>query len=106
MRLIVLLKLGPQSLPDRPTRRLRAEIRDKIEDLASSPQIGGQLHEMFWTLGPYDIALYAEVRDPVAAHAFSLTLSRKLKAEHLGLPALRDGEADPVFDVLELRNGP
>jgi uncharacterized protein with GYD domain len=106
MRLIVLLKLGPQSLPDRPTRNLRAQIRDMVDDLARSPQIGGQLQDMFWTLGPHDIVIVAEVRNPVAAQAFSLTLSRKLKAQHLGLPALRDGEADPVFDVLELRNGP
>ena len=87
------VRLGePHDAPDRPAEAgaavtarspdacLRAQIRDMVADLASSPQIGGQLREMFWTLGPYDIALYAEVRDPVAAHAFSLTLSRKLKA--------------------------
>ena len=106
MRMIVLLRFGPQSMPDNPTRDWRAQKRAMIADLAESPEIGGELHDMFWTLGAYDVALYAEVRTPVAAHAFSLTLSRKLKAEHLALPALRDAEADPVFDVLQIRNGP
>ena len=106
MRMIVLLRFGPQTMPDHPTRDWRAQKRAMVAELAASPEIGGELHDMFWTLGAYDVALYAEVRNPVAAHAFSLTLSRKLKAEHLALPALRDAEADPVFDVLEIRNGP
>ena len=106
MRMIVLLRFGPQSMPDNPARDWRAQKRAMIADLAESPEIGGELHDMFWTLGAYDVALYAEVRNPVAAHAFSLTLSRKLKADHLALPALRDAEADPVFDVLQIRNGP
>jgi uncharacterized protein with GYD domain len=106
MRLIVLLKFGPQSLPDHPDRQKRAAIQSMIEDFASSPQIGGQVHDIFLTLGPYDLAIYAEVRDAVAAEAFSLTLSRKLKAEHLALPALRGAEADDVFDVLQIWNGP
>jgi hypothetical protein len=35
-----------------------------------------------------------------------LTLSRKLKAEVVGMSALRDNDVDPVFDVLFIRNGP
>jgi uncharacterized protein with GYD domain len=106
MRLIVLLKFGPQSLPDHPDRQRRAAIQAMIENFATSPQIGGQVHDIFLTMGPYDLVIYAEVRDPIAAEAFTLTLSRKLKAEHLALPALRGGEADDVFDVLEVWNGP
>jgi uncharacterized protein with GYD domain len=105
MRLIVLLKFGPQSMPDHPNREWRAQKQSMIEDLVSSPAIGGQLHDMFLTLGPYDLVLSAEVRDAVAAEAFSLTLSRKLRAEHLALPALRGADADDVFDVLDIWNG-
>src|SRR4051794_1174884 len=104
MRLIVLLRFGPESLPDHANRQTRASIQTKIEDLARSPEIGGQVHDVFLTMGPWDLVVYAEVRDPLAAEAFSLTLSRKLRAQHLALPALRGAEADGVFDVLEVRN--
>ena len=46
------------------------------------------------------------MRDQVAAHAFSLTLSRKLKADVTAMSTLRDADVDPVFDFLEIRNGP
>ena len=56
--------------------------------------------------GPHDLVIHARVGNRVAAHAFSLTLSRKLEAEVVGMSALRDADVDPVFDVLFIRNGP
>ena len=77
-----------------------------FDDLAQSPQVGGDVRDVWWTLGLYDLVIEVQVRDQVAAHAFSLTLSRKLKADVTAMSTLRDADVDPVFDFLEIRNGP
>lgn len=106
IRLIILVRFGPQSMPDKPNRAWHAEKRAMFDDLAESPQVGGDVRDVWWTLGPYDLVIEVQVRDQVAAHAFSLTLSRKLKADVTAMSTLRDAEVDPVFDFLEIRNGP
>lgn len=93
-------------MPDHPNREWRAQKRAMIDDLAESEQIDGEVYDMWWTIGPHDLVLHVRVDDQVAAHAFSLTLSRKLKAEVVAMSALRDADVDPVFDVLYIRNGP
>jgi uncharacterized protein with GYD domain len=106
IRLMILVRFGPQSMPDKPNRAWHAQKRAMVDDLAESPQVGGEVLDVWWTLGPYDLVIEVQVRDQVAAHAFSLTLSRKLKAEVLAMSTLRDSDVDPVFDFLEIRNGP
>ena len=106
IRLMILVRFGPQSMPDKPNRAWHAEKRAMFDDLAESPQVGGDVRDVWWTLGPYDLVIEVQVRDQVAAHAFSLTLSRKLKADVTAMSTLRDAEVDPVFDFLEIRNGP
>jgi uncharacterized protein with GYD domain len=106
MRLILLVKFGVLSMPDKPNREWRAQKRAMIDDLAESEQIDGEVYDVWWTMGPHDLVIHARVGNQVAAHAFSLTLSRKLKAEVVGMSALRDNDVDPVFDVLYIRNGP
>jgi uncharacterized protein with GYD domain len=106
IRLIILVRFGPQSMPDKPNRAWHAEKRAMFDDLAESTQVGGEVRDVWWTLGPYDLVIEVQVRDQVAAHAFSLTLSRKLKADVTAMSTLRDADVDPVFDFLEVRNGP
>jgi uncharacterized protein with GYD domain len=106
IRLIILVRFGPQSMPDKPNRAWHAERRAMFDDLAESPQVGGEVRDVWWTLGPYDLVIEVQVRDQVAAHAFSLTLSRKLKADVTAMSTLRDADVGPVFDFLEVRNGP
>ena len=106
MRLILLVKFGVLSMPDKPNREWRAQKRAMIDELAASEQINGQVYDVWWTFGPHDMVIHVRAGNQVAAHAFSLTLSRKLKAEVVGMSALRDADVDPVFDVLFIRNGP
>lgn len=106
VRLITLVRFGPQSMPDKPGRAWHAQKRAMIDELAEAPQVGGAVDEVWWTLGPYDLVIEVVVRDQLAAHAFSLTLSRKLKADVTAMSTLRDADVDPVFDFLEIRNGP
>jgi uncharacterized protein with GYD domain len=106
MRLIMLVRFSPQSMPDKPNRAWHAQKRAMFDDLAESPQVGGEVIDVWWTLGPFDLVLEVRVKDQIAAHAFSLTLSRKLKCDVTTMSTLRDNEVDPVFDFLEIRNGP
>jgi uncharacterized protein with GYD domain len=106
MRLIILVRFSPQSLPDKPNRAWHAQKRAMFDELAESPQVGGEVVDVWWTLGPFDLVIEVQVRDQVAAHAFSLTLSRKLKCDVTAMSTLRDADVDPVFDFLEIRNGP
>jgi uncharacterized protein with GYD domain len=96
----------PVDARQKPNRAWHAEKRAMFDDLAQSPQVGGDVRDVWWTLGLYDLVIEVQVRDQVAAHAFSLTLSRKLKADVTAMSTLRDADVDPVFDFLEIRNGP
>ena len=106
MHLIILGNFGPQSMPDHPNRAWHDEKRAMLDDLVTDDLIRGRIHDVWWTAGQYDLVIHAEVRSAVGAHALSLTLSRKLKANNVALIAIPDAEVGPVFDVLEIRNGP
>jgi uncharacterized protein with GYD domain len=106
LRLIVLVNLGPGAMPDKPDRAWHDQLRQKLDTFTASPAIGGELHDLWWTAGPYDMVLHVEVKDPTAANAFSLTLSRKLKSDAVTLLAIPDDAVGPVFDVLHIHNGP
>ena len=105
MHLIILANFGPMSMPDKPGRRWHDQVRAMLDDVAESEFIGGEVHDVWWTAGAYDLVIHAEVRGPVAAHAFSLTLSRKLRANNVALIAVPDDDVGPTFDYLEVRNG-
>jgi uncharacterized protein with GYD domain len=106
MHIIILGTLGAHSMPDHPGRTWHREKRVMLEDLLAAPEIGGQLRGLWWTAGIHDLVIHAEVRDLVAAHALSLTLSRKLKAHCVMLTALVEPDMDDVVDFLEIRDGP
>jgi uncharacterized protein with GYD domain len=106
MHVILLINFGPPSMPDKPNRQWAQAKRDMLDTIAQHQAVGGQIHEVFWTAGSHDLVVHAQVRDQLAAHTFSLVVTRKLRAQTDFLSAVPHSDIGPVFDVLHATNGP
>src|SRR4051812_12973373 len=103
---IVLLKLTVDSMVDKPGADWHRRIRRMLDDLASASEIGGELVDVFWTLGPYDAVIQVNLPSDQAATAFALTASRKLRAQTTTLTAMHDEDMDAAMAYVHRKNGP
>src|SRR5438094_9482911 len=100
MDAFVLARLTTASMPDNPPADWHARVHRMAAALAQAHGIGGTMRNLWWTLGPYDLVIVADVPSPQAAAAFALTLSRKLRAETTTLLTLDEHAMDDVMHVV------
>jgi uncharacterized protein with GYD domain len=106
MTSIVLVKLTPDSMPEKPSADWHDSVlRTQVEKLANCKEIGGQFRDLWWTLGPYDVVILVDVPDYQGLAAFSLTLSKKFRAQTTTLPALTTGEMASPMHTCEIKDG-
>src|SRR5690242_12817153 len=87
---MVLARFSAASMPDNPSSDWHRTIRQMVVNVAGADGIDGEVRDVWWTLGPYDMVVVVDVPSPRAAAALSLTLSRKLRAETTTLTTLED----------------
>jgi uncharacterized protein with GYD domain len=103
---IVLVNFTPDSMPEKPSADWHDQVlREEVERLASCQQVGGQLRDLWWTLGSYDVVIVIDVSDPVKLAAFSLTLSEKFHARTTSLPALTTDEMNLPVETCQIKDG-
>src|SRR3954467_10183246 len=104
MHRIVLVKFTGDSMADSPGADWHRRVRDLLDGLASE-ELDGALIDVSWTLGSYDAVVRVDLPSEQATTAFSLTLSRKLRAHTTTLTALDDDEMDFPMDFAARKNG-
>jgi uncharacterized protein with GYD domain len=103
---IVLVKLTAASMSDKPGEDWHRIVESVVGELASSEELGGSLTDFSWTLGPYDAVIQVDLPSEEAAMGFSLTVSRKLRAETTTLTAVPESHMNSAMKFTNDQNGP
>ena len=84
----------PKDTPGKPSAEEReAEIRRVVEDL-----MGGELVQLYWTLGEYDLVMAFNVSDAEKAGATALGLATRLGIGTTTLTAFDTAALQPILD--------
>lgn len=93
IRLTNLTKEGVEHIED------SAERTDRMVELAE--QLGGEIEEVFMTLGPYDFVSIARFPDDEAYAEFTLRFSREGASETQTLKAIEEADYRAIIDSLQ-----
>ncbi|HEX6498399.1 MAG TPA: GYD domain-containing protein [Micromonosporaceae bacterium] len=82
---------------DQGVRDAKATVdRSKAaRDLAS--RMGGELRDLYWTMGPYDLVATATFPDSETATAFLVALSSQGNIRTTGMPAFSEDEMTGIL---------
>lgn len=67
--------------------------------------LGARIYEVYWTAGPYDLALMAEIPDQETAHAVSLALAKGGNIRAMAMRAFDRGEMLSIVATLDEISG-
>lgn len=76
-----------------------AENQDLVEDMIESE--GGELHQIYYHLGPHDIIIVAEYPDARAAARTAFVHNQEMGGELEMVPAFASAEFDELVEELD-----